>query len=159
MNSSEAAKRIRQLSDEIELHNYRYYQLAQPQISDYDFDMLMKELHELEKQFPEHASPSSPTQRVGGDITKEFKPVRHRYAMLSLDNTYSPEELIDFDGRVKRGLGEENEYVCELKFDGVSISLHYENGQLTQAVTRGDGVYGDDVTTNVRTIHSLPVRL
>jgi DNA ligase (NAD+) len=159
MNSSEAAKRIRQLSDEIELHNYRYYQLAQPQISDYDFDMLMKELHELEKQFPEHASPSSPTQRVGGDITKEFKPVRHRYAMLSLDNTYSPEELIDFDGRVKRGLGEENEYVCELKFDGVSISLHYENGQLTQAVTRGDGVYGDDVTTNVRTIHSIPLRL
>jgi DNA ligase (NAD+) len=159
MNSNQAAVRIRQLSDEIEAHNYRYYQLAQPGISDYEFDMLMKELQELEKEFPEHASPSSPTQRVGGDITKEFKPVLHRFSMLSLDNTYSPEELIDFDGRVKRGLGENNEYVCELKFDGVSISLRYENGLLTQAVTRGDGVYGDDVTTNVKTIHSIPLRL
>lgn len=159
MNPAQAAKRIQQLSDEIEAHNYRYYQLAQPDISDYDFDMLMKELQALEKEFPELASPGSPTQRVGGEITKEFKPVVHRFAMLSLDNTYSSEELIDFDGRVKRGLGEENEYVCELKFDGVSISLRYENGHLSQAVTRGDGVYGDDVTTNVKTIHSIPLRL
>lgn len=159
MDSIQAAKRIQQLSDEIEAHNYRYYQLAQPGISDYDFDRLMKELQELEKQFPELATSDSPTQRVGGDISKEFKPVLHRYAMLSLDNTYSSEELIDFDGRVKRGLNEDNEYVCELKFDGVSISLHYEGGRLTQAVTRGDGAYGDDVTTNVRTIHSIPLRL
>lgn len=159
MNLEQAAERIRKLSREIEEHNYRYYQLAQPDISDFDFDMLMKELQELEKQYPELADPSSPTQRVGGGVSTEFKPVLHRYPMLSLDNTYSAEELIDFDNRVKRALNEENEYVCELKFDGVSISLRYENGRLLQAITRGDGVHGDDITNNVKTIYSIPLKL
>jgi len=140
-------------------HNYLYYQQASPEISDYDFDFLLKELESLEKAFPEFLDPNSPTQRVGGEITKVFKAVKHRYSMLSLDNTYSEGELIDFDNRVQKILAEPYEYVAELKIDGVSISLTYKSGKLIQAVTRGDGVQGDDVTVNVRTIQSIPLIL
>ncbi len=159
MTREEAGKRIEQLSDEINTHNYRYYQLADPIISDLEFDRLLKELEALEKEFPEFLSPNSPTQRVGGEITKEFETVFHKYSMLSLENTYSEAELRDFDGRVSRLLQEPYEYVCELKIDGVSISLIYNNGRLVRAITRGDGVRGDDVTANVKTIGAIPVKL
>jgi DNA ligase (NAD+) len=159
MNRDEAKTRIQHLSAEINAHNYRYYQLAVPTITDIEFDSLLKELESLEKEFPEFLSPNSPTQRVGGEITKDFETVFHRYPMLSLENTYSESELHDFDGRVNRLLNEPFEYVCELKIDGVSISLIYENGILIRAITRGDGVRGDDVTTNVKTIAAIPVEL
>ena len=148
-----------QLTRELKEHNYRYYVLSKPVVSDYEFDMLMKELEDLETRFPELADPDSPTKRVGGDITKDFEQVRHQYPMLSLSNTYSEQELIDFDARVRKAIGDDFEYVCELKYDGVSISLTYENGKLLRAVTRGDGVQGDDVTANVKTIRSIPLRL
>ena len=159
MTRDQASARIRQLSAEISDHNYRYYQLAQPEISDFEFDKLLKELEALERDFPEFLSPNSPTQRVGGELTREFIAVKHRYPMLSLENTYSPEELRDFDNRVSRLLQEPYEYVCELKIDGVSISLIYRDGKLVTAITRGDGVQGDDVTANVKTIASIPVYL
>lgn len=159
MTSEQAKQRIEELTKQIEEHNYRYYQLAQPTISDYEFDMLLEELIRLEKQFPEFLSPESPSQRVGGTITKEFKTVKHKYPMLSLGNTYSEEELKDFDERVKKALNESYEYVCELKYDGVAIGLTYVNGKLKQAVTRGDGEKGDDVTANVKTIKSIPLKL
>ena len=130
-----------------------------PTITDYEFDRLLEELILLEKEFPEFADPASPSQRVGGGITKEFRQVRHTSPMLSLGNTYSEEEVRDFEERIHKLLGEETEYICELKFDGVAIGLTYRDGVLVQAVTRGDGVQGDDVTTNVRTIHSIPLRL
>ncbi|MGE5317656.1 MAG: NAD-dependent DNA ligase LigA [Chloroflexota bacterium] len=159
MNSHEAKERIEFLIAEINKHNYLYYHSAQPEISDYEFDRLLEELQKLEKQFPELLSPNSPTQRVGGGLTKEFASVRHKAPMLSLDNTYSEAELRDFDKRVMKGLNEPYEYVCELKIDGVSISLHYKKGELVQAVTRGDGVQGDDVTTNVKTIGHIPLKI
>lgn len=160
MTSSEAKSRIQKLTDQINHHNDLYYNKSRPQISDYEFDQLLEELIQLETKFPEWRLPDSPSQRVGGTITKEFATVTHRYPMLSLGNTYSSEELMDFDGRVSKGLeGDPYEYFCELKFDGVSISLIYENGLLTKAVTRGDGVRGDDVTTNIKTIRSLPLRV
>jgi DNA ligase (NAD+) len=160
MTSSEAKSRIQKLTDQINHHNDLYYNKSKPQISDYEFDQLLEELIQLETKFPEWRLPDSPSQRVGGTITKEFTTVVHRYPMLSLGNTYSSEELMDFDGRVSKGLeGDPYEYFCELKFDGVSISLIYENGLLTKAVTRGDGVRGDDVTTNIKTIRSLPLRV
>lgn len=159
MEKQNALARIRQLREELQAHNYRYYQLASPVISDYEFDQLLKELEALEKEFPEFLSPNSPTQRVGGEITREFLSVKHKYPMLSLDNTYSAGELRDFDNRVNRLLTEPYEYVCELKIDGVSISLIYENGALVQAITRGDGIQGDDVTANVKTIQSVPLVL
>lgn len=159
MNSPEAKERIEFLISEINKHNYLYYHQAQPSISDYEFDMMLEELKKLEQRFPEWLSPNSPTQRVGGDLTKEFASVKHKAPMLSLDNTYSEAELRDFDRRVMKGLNEPYEYVCELKIDGVSISLHYQNGELKRAVTRGDGVQGDDVTTNVRTIGHIPLRI
>lgn len=160
MTSSEAKSRIQKLTDQINHHNDLYYNKSKPQISDYEFDQLLEELIQLETKFPEWRLPDSPSQRVGGTITKEFATVVHRYPMLSLGNTYSSEELMDFDGRVSKGLeGDPYEYFCELKFDGVSISLIYENGLLTKAVTRGDGVRGDDVTTNIKTIRSLPLRV
>ncbi len=159
MDKQQARERIRQLSEELSDHNYRYYQLADPVISDYEFDRLMNELGALEKEFPEFLSPNSPTQRVGGWVTREFVSVAHQYPMLSLDNTYSEGELRDFDNRVSKLLNEPYEYVCELKIDGVSISLIYRNGELAQAITRGDGVRGDDVTMNVKTIHSVPLKL
>lgn len=159
MNREEARQRIAALSDELEQHNYNYYILAKPTISDYEFDMKLEELARLEKEFPEFLLPSSPTQRVGGGITKEFKSVQHRYPMLSLANSYSREEIAEFISRIKKTVSEEVEFCCELKFDGLSISLQYENGLLVRAVTRGDGTQGDDVTTNVKTIRTVPLKL
>ena len=167
MPNDKAKLRIEELSKEIEKHNYNYYVLDKPVISDYDFDMLLEELIKLEKEFPQFLSADSPSQRVGGQVTKEFKTVPHKYPMLSLSNSYSKDELSDFDERVRKGLGITGtdlfgggvEYVCELKFDGLSISLTYEHGKLVRAVTRGDGVQGDDVTTNAKTIHSIPLKL
>jgi DNA ligase (NAD+) len=165
MDKATAKRRISELSEEIENHNYRYYVLDEPVISDLEFDKLLEELIALEKQFPEFISDTSPSQRVGGAITKQFRSVRHKYPMLSLSNSYSTEDLVEFDRKVREGLGlqhaatEELKYVCELKFDGLSIGLTYQNGELLQAVTRGDGVQGDDVTTNVKTIRSIPLKL
>lgn len=152
-------QRIEALREELNKHNYDYYVLSTPTISDFDFDKKLKELSDLEIQNPEYFDPNSPTQRVGSDINKSFKQVTHKYPMLSLGNTYTKEELTDFYNRVKKGLNDDFEIVCELKYDGTSISLTYVNGQLTQAVTRGDGVQGDDVTANVRTIRSIPLTL
>ncbi len=159
MTKEEARERIAALSSALEQHNYNYYILAKPTISDYEFDMMLEELARLEREFPEFLSPSSPTQRVGGGITKEFKSVKHRYPMLSLSNSYSKEDIEDFINRIKKSVDGEVEFCCELKFDGLSISLQYENGILTRAVTRGDGVQGDDVTTNVKTIRTIPLKL
>ncbi len=159
MTKQEAQQRIAFLSEELEKHNYNYYILAQPTISDYEFDMMLEELARLENEFPEFKLPTSPTQRVGGGVTKEFATVEHRYPMLSLANSYSKEEINEFINRIKKGVDGEVEFVCELKFDGISISLRYEHGTLVKAVTRGDGVRGDDVTTNVKTIKSIPLKL
>jgi DNA ligase (NAD+) len=159
MEREEAYRKITELRKELEDQNYKYYVLAQPEISDYDFDMKLRELEKLETEFPEFADPYSPTQRVGSDISKAFEQVEHRYPMLSLNNAYSEGEITDFDNRIKKLIGDDFEYVCELKFDGSSISLLYENGKLVRAVTRGDGVKGDDVTSNVRTIRSIPLVL
>src|SRR6195952_1484496 len=159
MSSAEAKKRIDALSSELKQHNYNYYVLAMPTITDFDFDKKLEELIALEKRFPELLDPDSPSQNVGGFITKEFKTVRHRWPMLSLGNTYNEQELLDFDQRIKKAIGDNFEYVCELKFDGLSMSLTYKDGKLEQAVTRGDGTQGDDVTTNVRTINTIPKRL
>lgn len=160
MTAEEAKRRILELTDEINRHNYQYYVLSDPLISDYEFDLLLEELNRIESEFPELVSPDSPTQRVGTDLTKEFSQVNHKYPMLSLGNTYSEEEISDFDGRVRKLLeNEEPEYICELKFDGVAIGLTYRHGKLVQAVTRGDGTRGDDVTVNVKTIKSIPLNL
>ena len=158
MTKEQAKKRIHELRELLDYYNYMYYQEDTSVISDQEFDKLMAELIELEKAWPEFFDPNSPSQRVGGTITKNFPTVEHEYPMLSLGNTYSVEELREFDNRVRKGLeGESYEYYCELKFDGVAISLKYENGRLVQGVTRGDGTRGDDVTPNVRTIRSLPL--
>ncbi len=167
MSKKEIEQRIQTLSKEIEEHNHRYYVLDKPTISDFAFDKLLEELIQLEKEHPEFLKADSPSQRVGGAVTKVFKSVKHQYPMLSLSNSYSEEDIRDFDRRVREGLGlgedlfgnAKVEYVCELKFDGLSIGLTYEKGQLLQAVTRGDGVQGDEVTTNVKTIRSVPLRL
>lgn len=160
MTSAEAKNRIDTLSQQIDYHNDLYYQKNISEISDYEFDKLLEELIALENEFPEYKSEDSPTQRVGGTITKEFETVVHKYRMLSLGNTYSKEELLDFDGRVAKGLeGQDYEYLCELKFDGVALSLTYENGVLKRAVTRGDGTQGDDITANARTIRTIPLKL
>jgi DNA ligase (NAD+) len=159
MDREEAYRKITDLRQELEDHNYKYYVLHEPEISDYEFDVKLRELESLEAEFPEFADPFSPTQRVGSDLSKAFEQVEHRYAMLSLSNTYSEEEIRDFDNRVKKLAGTEFEYVCELKFDGSSISLLYEKGRLVRAVTRGDGIKGDDVTANVKTIRSVPLKL
>ena len=153
-------QRIEQLRQELHEHNHRYYVLNQPTIGDYEFDQLMHELQQLEARHPEMADPNSPTQRVGSDLQAEFRQVEHKYPMLSLSNTYSPQDVRDWYEAVSRGLGgEEFEVCCEMKYDGLSISLTYVDGQLTQAVTRGDGVHGDDVTQNVKTIRSIPLRV
>ncbi len=159
MNEQAAQKRITELSAIIEKHNYNYYVLAQPTISDYAFDMMLEELIALEKQFPQFKQPNSPSQRVGGDITKNFETVAHQYPMLSLANSYSREEIADFVARVEKMIGKPVQYVCELKYDGLAISLQYKKGQLVRAVTRGDGAKGDDVTANIRTIRSIPLKL
>ena len=150
---------IKLLREEIEQHNYNYYVLSAPEISDFEFDKKLKELQNLEAEYPEFFDPNSPTQRVGSDISKNFTQVEHQYPMLSLTNTYSEEEVRDFYDRVEKALNEPFEIVCELKYDGTSISLIYENGEFTQAITRGDGTKGDDVTANVKTIRSIPLKL
>ncbi len=154
-----ARKRIQELSRQINEHNYRYYVLAQPSISDYEYDMLLEELMALEKQFPALLDKNSPSQRVGGQITKKFPAAWHKYPMLSLNNTYSKEELMAFDQRIRKTLDSSHEYVCELKYDGVAISLTYIDGDWVRAVTRGDGVQGDEVTINIKTIRSIPLKL
>ncbi|MDD6210214.1 MAG: NAD-dependent DNA ligase LigA [Bacteroidales bacterium] len=156
---SETEQKINNLRAEIERHNYNYYVLSQPEISDFEFDALLRSLQELEAAHPEFFDANSPTQRVGSDLQSDFKQVEHRYPMLSLSNTYSEDEVADFYDRVQKGLNEPFKIDCELKFDGVSISLTYHKGILVRAVTRGDGVRGDDVTANVRTIRSIPLRL
>lgn len=160
MTQTEAAKRILELTRQLNYHNELYYQESRTEISDYEFDLLLEELISLEQAFPELLRSDSPSQRVGGTITKEFQTVAHEYRMLSLGNTYTTEELSAFDERIIKGLGHSNyEYFCELKFDGVAISLVYEKGQLVRAVTRGDGTKGDDVTANVKTIRNIPLSL
>jgi DNA ligase (NAD+) len=167
MNSDIAKSRIASLTSELNEHNHLYYVLNQPVISDFEFDQMLKELEQLEAQFPGLADPNSPTKRVGGDITDKFEKVKHRYPMLSLSNTYSQEEIREWEERVHKGLGNgadlfsaaEVEYVMELKYDGLAISLTYENGRLMRGVTRGDGETGEDITANVRTIKSIPLHL
>ena len=159
MKRSEAKERIKILRKEIEEHNHRYYTLNQPLISDFEYDILLNELDNLEKEFPEFVSEDSPTRTVGSDINQEFRQYEHRYPMLSLGNTYSEEELREFDARIRKTSSESYEYVCELKFDGASISLTYRNGILFRALTRGDGNKGDDVTLNVKTIKSIPIKI
>lgn len=152
-------EQIKQLEKEINQHNYSYYVLSNPTISDFEFDMLLKQLQDLEEQYPEFASENSPTKRVGGDITKNFETVKHRFPMFSLSNSYSKEEIVDFENRIKKLIDDEVTYICELKYDGVAISITYKNGQLFQAITRGDGTQGEDVTANVRTIKTIPLTL
>lgn len=152
-------ERIKELTKNLNKWNHEYYVLSAPSISDYDFDMALEELQRLEEKFPEWADPNSPTKRVGGDITKKFETVQHRYPMLSLSNSYSREEIEDFVERIDKAIGGEIEFACELKYDGVAISLTYENGKLVKAVTRGDGSQGEEVTNNVRTIKTIPLEL
>ena len=159
MNKSEARKRIEKLREAIEHHNHRYYVMSDPEISDFEYDLLMNELSTLENKYPEFADMNSPSQRVGSDLNREFTQVEHVYPMLSLSNTYSEEEVREFDRRVRKTLSEDFEYTAELKYDGVAIGLTYENGQLVRAVTRGDGIRGDVVTDNVRTVKSIPLKL
>ena len=160
MKELDAKQRIDQLIEEINYHNQLYYQKDTSEISDYEFDMLLEELARLESEFPEYQYDYSPTKRVGGSITKSFNSVTHRYPMLSLGNTYSMDDLREFDARVKKLLAHDQyRYFCELKFDGVALSITYQNGILTQAVTRGDGTKGDDITANARTIKSLPLKI
>lgn len=151
---------IQKLREELNLHNYNYYVLDNPTISDYDFDVKLKQLQDLENQYPEFYDESSPTQRVGGTITKNFKTIAHEYRMYSLDNSYSKEDLVEWEKRIQKVLGDVPlQYTCELKYDGASISITYENGKLKRALTRGDGFQGDDVTSNIKTIKSVPLQL
>lgn len=152
--------KIQALRDELNLHNYNYYVLDNPTISDYEFDIKLKELQELEAKHPEYFDENSPTLRVGGTVTKSFETIPHEYRMYSLDNSYSKEDLLDWEKRAQKILGDAPlEYVCELKYDGASISISYENGKLKRAVTRGDGFQGDDVTNNIKTIKAVPIKL
>ena len=156
----DTAQLIESLRQELNRHNYNYYVLDSSEISDFDFDMKLKQLQDLENQYPEFLDPSSPTQRVGGNITKSFETVPHDYRMYSLDNSYSKEDLVEWESRVQKVLGEVSlSYTCELKYDGASISITYENGKLLRAVTRGDGFQGDNVTNNIKTIRSIPLQL
>ncbi|MFT7344958.1 MAG: DNA ligase (NAD+), partial [Lentimonas sp.] len=159
MESTQAKKQIEALTKEINALNHAYYIENESKISDYDFDQKLIELQQLESQFPEFAFANSPSKRVGGDLTKKFQTVKHKYAMLSLSNTYSKEEIVDWEARVKKFTDVALEYVCELKYDGVAIGIQYIDGQLKRAVTRGDGSEGEDVTTNVRTIKTIPLSL
>ncbi len=158
MNKSEAKKEIQRLREEINDHNYKYYVKDNPVISDYEFDQLLKKLEELESQFPELITPDSPTQRVGGEPVDGFTTVAHKIPMLSLGNTYNYDELREFNERVEKNVGEV-EYVVEPKIDGAGVALLYENGILTRGATRGDGVRGDDITSNLKTIYSIPLKL
>ena len=152
-------EKIKELREELRQHNYYYYVLDKPVISDYEFDIKLKELQELEAKYPEYFDPNSPTQRVGGEVTKNFETVPHEHRMYSLDNSYSKEDLQDWETRIQKLVDGDIQYTCELKYDGASINLTYENGNLVSAVTRGDGFQGDDITTNVKTIRSVPLQL
>lgn len=158
MSREQDIRRMEELIAKLDYHTHKYYVENSPEISDFEFDAMLRELQDIETQYPELASPNSPTKRVGSDLTSEFESAEHRFPMLSLANTYSSEELGEWIDRVIREIGD-TEFVCELKFDGTAISLTYENGELVQAITRGDGRRGDDVTRNVRTIRSIPLRL
>ena len=151
--------KMAELSTQLHAHNHAYYVLNSPQISDFEFDILLKELETLEEQYPAFIDVNSPTKRVGGDLTKKFEAKAHRFPMLSLSNSYSEQEIIDWAERCQKVLGEASEFVCELKYDGVAIGIQYQNGKLIQALTRGDGQQGEDVTNNVRTIRSIPLQL
>lgn len=159
MSLFEVKDKMDALVKELNQHSYNYYVLAMPTIADYTFDKKLEELHQLELAHPEFADQNSPTQKVGGEITKSFTTVKHKWPMLSLGNTYNEQDLRDFDERIKKSIGNDFEYVCELKFDGLSISLTYDGSKLVRAVTRGDGTKGDDVTTNIKTIHTIPHQL
>ncbi len=159
MKKEDIKNRINQLRTDINQHNHKYYVLSKPSISDFDYDNLLKELENLENENPEFFDENSPTQRVGDDRKEGFEKVQHKYQMLSLGNTYSEEELLEFHNRIEKTIGTDFKYCCELKFDGASISLIYRNGELFQAITRGDGNQGDNVTKNVRTIKSVPLKL
>lgn len=160
MNEKQAQHRIEELSEQLEHHNELYYQKSAPEISDFEFDQMMDELIKLEQAFPQFRRPDSPTQRVGGAITKDFPTVTHRYRMYSLDNTYSEQEVIDFESRIRKAVGDiPLSYYCELKYDGVAMSLTYQNGVLVTAATRGDGMRGDDITPNAKTIRTIPLKI
>lgn len=159
MNEAQAKQRILDLTHELGEHNHRYYVLNDPSISDYAFDQLLKELEALEEQFPQFADPNSPTKRVGGDITKKFAEVVHDFPMMSLSNTYSKEEIVEWETRIRKIADGDLAYVCELKYDGVAIGIRYVNGELNRAVTRGDGTKGEDVSANVKTIRTIPLKL
>jgi DNA ligase (NAD+) len=160
MDKATARKEIQKLREQIGHHDYRYYVLAQPEIADTEYDRLYKQLQSLEKQFPELTTSDSPTQRVGGQLVGGFQPARHRTPMLSLDNTYNENEVLEWDDRLRKAAGTtEFNYVVEPKIDGVSISLVYENGAFVRGVTRGDGDTGDDITNNLRTLRSIPLKL
>ncbi|MFQ3214438.1 MAG: DNA ligase (NAD+) [Marivirga sp.] len=159
MNEQQAQEEIQQLSEKLHFYNHQYYQQSVSEISDHEFDMLLKELIVLEEKYPQFRRNDSPSERVGGTVTKNFETIAHKIPMLSLGNTYSKEDLEEFDARVAKGLNESYEYFCELKFDGVAISLHYENGQLVRGLTRGDGTKGDDITFNAKTIRTIPLKV
>jgi DNA ligase (NAD+) len=159
MNPETTQEKIQKLADEIRKLNHAYYVDNESVVTDFEFDSMLKELQDLEQEFPELSDPNSPTKRVGGDITKKFKSVVHRFPMLSLSNTYSEEEIVEWETRIKKLVEGTIDYVCELKYDGVAIGIRYENGQLTQAVTRGDGTKGEEVSTNVKTIRTVPLQL
>ncbi len=159
MNSLEAAKRIEDLTKELNHYNHQYYIENVSEVSDFEYDQRLKELQVLEEKFPELAASNSPTKRVGGDITKKFNTVRHEYPMLSLSNSYSEEEIVEWENRVKKLVTGKVNYVCELKYDGVAIGIRYENGAFIQAITRGDGTQGEDVSANVKTIRTIPLKL
>ncbi|MBU1036146.1 NAD-dependent DNA ligase LigA, partial [bacterium] len=159
-NSYDVKKKIEELREKIRYHNYQYYVLDNPIVSDAEYDQLMKELIELEKKYPQYISPSSPTQRVGIEPVSEFVTVRHIAPMLSLANAFSPEELRAFDQRIKKLVPEQKlEYVVELKIDGLAVALVYENGIFIRGATRGDGVTGEEITSNLRTIKTIPLKL
>lgn len=159
MKKEDVQKRIKELTNLLNHYNYQYYIENTSEVSDFEFDQLLKELQGLENEYPAFASENSPTKRVGGDITKKFETVRHQYPMLSLSNSYSEEEIIEWENRIKKLISGEVNYVCELKYDGVAIGIRYENGEFVQAVTRGDGTQGEDVSANVKTIRSIPLKL
>src|SRR2546426_6770006 len=156
---SEAKRRVEELRDLIDYHNYRYHVLDDPEVSDAEYDDLMRELRAVEEEFPEFITPDSPTQRVGGAPTELFAPARHRVPMLSLDNAFSWEELSAWGKRVERVVGRQAQFVCELKIDGLAVALTYEDGTYARGATRGDGYVGDDITANIRTIRAVPMRL
>jgi DNA ligase (NAD+) len=159
MDMKQAEKRIKELQEVLTQYGYEYYVLDKPTISDHEYDQLLRELISLENQFPQFITPDSPSQRVGGEVLEGFKKVEHRVPMLSLSNAFNEQDLRDFDRRVRQALGEDYEYVCELKIDGLAISLRYENGKFVQGATRGDGTVGEDITVNLRTVKSIPLKL